>query len=143
MGLTEFHHSEMRGGSGTGLRYGPHPFTFATSGASSFGDLAKIWGLWPDTFLGWGLLISVATPFEQSLCTPSTHHVAFIRWFACSFPFSATPSRYSGTRDWVSAVGCTCDISHGFTPRDYSQRMHKTGSDPKDGPVGLVTNAHL
>src|SRR5713226_5784211 len=128
MGLTEFHHSEMRGGSGTGVRDQPHPFTFATTGAPSLGDLAEIWGPWPVAFLGGGLLLGVATPSGQSLCTPLMHRVAFIRWFACSFPFSATPSRYSVTRDWVGAVGCTCDVSHGFTPQDYSRRMHKMGS---------------
>src|SRR5713226_6822828 len=134
MGLTEFHHSEMRGGSGTGVRDQPHPFTFATTGAPSLGDLAEIWGPWPVAFLGGGLLLGVATPSGQSLCTPLTHHVAFIRWFACSFPFSATPSRYLVTRDWVGAVGCTCDVSHGFTPQDYSRRMHKMGSGPEGWP---------
>ncbi len=143
MGLTEFHHSELRGGSGTGVRDQSHPFTFATTGALSFGDLAVIWGLWPDAFLGRGLLIGIEAPSGQSLCIPSSYRVAFIRWFACSFPFSATPSRYSVTRDWVGAVGCTCDVSHGFTPQDYSRRMHKMGSGPKDGPVGLITDAHL
>src|SRR5439155_1709748 len=107
---------------------------FATTGALSFGDLAEIWGPWPVAFLGRGLLIGMAMPSGQSLCTPLTHRVAFIRWFACSFPFSATPSRYSVTRDWVGAVGCTCDVSHGFTPQDYSRRMHKMGSGPEGWP---------
>ncbi len=80
------------------------------------------------------MLGGIELPSGQSLCTPLTHRVAFIRWFACSFPFSATPSRYLVTRDWVGAVGCTCDVSHGFTPQDYSRRMHKMGSGPEGWP---------
>jgi hypothetical protein len=60
MGLTEFHWNEMHGGSGT---------IYATTGASSFGDLDGFWDPWPAAVLGWGLFLA-AKSAEQSLCTP-------------------------------------------------------------------------
>src|SRR5437667_6255188 len=95
MGFTEFHHSEMRGGSRTGVRDQPHPFTFATTGALSFGDLAVIWGLWPDAFLGRGLLIGIEAPLGQHFCTLRSYRVASIRWFPCSFPSPPPSTAYS------------------------------------------------
>jgi hypothetical protein len=106
MGFTEFHHSELRGGSGTRLRSRPHPFTFATTGAPSFGDLAEIWGPWPVAFLGRGLLIGITNAIGQSLFTPLTHYVAFIRWFALAFPsplpLAATRSPVTGWMHWCA-----------------------------------------
>lgn len=66
------------------------------------------------------------------------------RWsFAYAFPSSATPSRYSGTRDWVDVVVHICDVSRGFVPRNYFQRAHEMESGPKDDLVGLVTDAQF
>jgi hypothetical protein len=127
MGLTEFRRCEIRGGSGTHLCHGRQTL--------SFGALGTSWEPWPALVLiGWCLAaLSRARPVT---CTRSTNDVALRRWFTWRCPFSTTPSRYTVTRDWVGAVGCTCDVSCGFAPQDYSPGLLPTHAQDGVGPEG-------